>query len=240
MTHISVTMRQGAAKSGKNRGAIKVFLRDHGLVLVIFALFLLLVLGQALVGVRQFNQQQSQRNQPPLSLPVYLTTGHFWEALGENWESEFLQMGAFVVLTTLLYQRGSPESKDPDAFNPQDEDPRAHRDDPNAPWPVRRGGWVLVLYEHSLSLAFATFFVIAVLLHAWGGVREYNLEQLAHGQPPVSFVGYFGTSQFWFESLQNWQSEFLAIASMVYLSVYLRQKGSAESKPVHTPHDQSE
>jgi hypothetical protein len=216
------------------------FFRDRGLTLVMMGLFLLFVVGVALTGVRDFNEQQRQRHAQPVTLGAYLGTGHFWEAMGENWESEFLQMAAFVMLTACLYQRGSPESKDPDEFNPQDEDPRAHAGDPNAPWPVRRGGWVLAVYEHSLSLAFVALFLGSILLHAWGGVQEYNADQLAHGQEAIGFLGYFATSQFWFESFQNWQSEFLAIASMVYLSVYLRQRGSAESKPVHVPHDRAE
>jgi hypothetical protein len=210
------------------------------LTLATLGLFLLFVLGQAIAGVLDFNEQQRQRHMAPVSLGVYLTTGHFWEAMGENWESEFLQMAAFVILTTVLFQRGSPESKEPDKPNPQDEDPRLHAHESNAPWPVRRGGWVLVLYEHSLSLTFAALFLLSVLLHAWGGVREYNADQVAQGEPAIGYLAYFLTSQFWFESFQNWQSEFLAIASMVFLSVYLRQRGSSESKPVHMPHDQNE
>jgi hypothetical protein len=141
-----------------------------------------------------------------------------------------------VVLTACLFQKGSPESRDPDRDNAVDNDPELERDNPKAPWPVRKGGWVMRIYSHSLSICFAVLFFISIALHAVGGVREYNDE---HGQPTVTTLQFMGTSEFWFQSLQNWQSEFLSLAAMVYLAVYLRQKGSPESKPVATPHDES-
>jgi hypothetical protein len=120
-----------------------------------------------------------------------------------------------------------------------DRDPRNSRRK-NAPWPVRRGGFVLKLYENSLSLAFLLFFLISITMHAVSGASVYNEEQVEHGQPEqLSVLQYAGTSRFWFESLQNWQSEFLAIAAMVILSIFLRQRGSPESKPVDSPHDQT-
>jgi hypothetical protein len=152
----------------------------------------------------------------------------------ENWESEFLQMGAFIVLTVLLVQRGSAESKQEDA-DPRDEDPAQHRDDPDAPWPVRRGGLWLRLYENSLFVAFVVLFLGSIVGHAVAGAREFSEEQEAHWQGAVSALHYVTTSQFWFESFQNWQSEFLAVGSIVVLTIFLRQKGSAESKPVHAP-----
>jgi hypothetical protein len=145
-------------------------------------------------------------------------------------------MGMYVVLTAFLYQRGSSESKPVDEPAPQDEDPREKRDDPNAPWPVHRGGWVLRLYENSLSLLFAVLFVASIAVHAVSGAAAYSSEELQHGGQPVSVWQYLATSQFWFESLQNWQSEFLAVAVIVGASVYLRQRGSPESKPVAEPH----
>jgi hypothetical protein len=135
-------------------------------------------------------------------------------------------MGAFVFLTAYLVQRGSAESKDPDEPSDVDRDPRAARDRSDVPWPVRRGGVALVLYEYSLSLAFLALFALSFVLHAVGGAAEYNQDQL----------GYVLTSRFWFESFQNWQSEFLAIGAMVVLSIWLRQRGSPESKPVDAPH----
>ena len=171
-----------------------------------------------------------------MSLLGYLGTGDFVEVTFENWESEFLQMGMYVVLTAYLFQRGSSESKPIDEPAPQDADPRDHADDPDAPWPVKRGGWVLKAYENSLAALFFVFFLGSWLLHAAGGARAYSEEQVAHGGQPVTTSEYITTSQFWFESFQNWQSEFLAVAAIVGFSVYLRQRRSAESKPVAAPH----
>ena len=165
----------------------------------------------------------------------YLTTAHFAEATFENWESEFLQMGAFVLLTIFLIQKGSSESKE-DNDDPRDEDPREHRSDPNVPWPVRRGGLWLALYENSLLTAFVVTFLASFVGHAVSGAHEYTAEQHEHGALGVGAWQFVRTSQFWFQSFQNWQSEFLAVGSIVVLSIFLRQRGSAESKPVHVPH----
>ena len=154
----------------------------------------------------------------------------------ENWESEFLQMGMLIVLTIFLFQRGSAESKPIGGVNPQDEDPRRFAGKKTAPWPVRRGGWVLVLYENSLVILFAVLFIASFILHAVTGAAEFSEDQLSHGGSAVGAWEFMGTSRFWFESLQNWQSEFLVVAVMVVATVYLRQRGSAESKPVAAPH----
>ena len=165
----------------------------------------------------------------------YLTRGHFAEAIFENWESEFLQMAAFVLLTAYLVQRGSGESKQ-EGDDPRDEDPRLHRDDPDAPWPVRRGGAWLYLYEHSLLIAFAVLFAGSFVGHAIAGAHEYTAEQHEHGDAGSGAWEFVRTAEFWFQSFQNWQSEFLAVGAIVVLTVFLRQRGSAESKPVHAPH----
>lgn len=211
---------------------MKSFLRSNGLSLVLIALFLTLWVGQAVVGRLDYNDERRERGAFPLGFGQYLRSAHFLEATAENWESEFLQMGAYVSLTAFLIQRGSAESRDPDEKNPQDEDPESARHRVGAPWPVRRGGWVLKVYERSLGLAFLLMFVASFTLHALGGSRLYSEEQLAHGKPAIGFFGYLQTPHFWFESLQNWQSEFLAIVSMVVLSIFLRQRGSSQSKPV--------
>jgi hypothetical protein len=145
-------------------------------------------------------------------------------------------MGMYVVLTAFLVQKGSSESKPVGEPAPQDEDPREAANRPDAPWPVRRGGWVLTAYEHSLSALFFILFFLSIAGHAIGGAKAYSDQELAHGGQPVTTLQYLGTSQFWFESFQNWQSEFLAVAVIVWASVYLRQRGSAESKPVAEPH----
>ena len=212
------------------------WIRDRALTLALMAMFLLFLGGQLLTGFAEYNREQTQHGQTAVVLRSYLTTGHLWEAIFENWESEFLQMAAFVLLTTFLTQKGSPESRTPDVEEPVDADPRDFAANPDAPWPVKRGGWILRLYENSLGLAFILLFLIAWVGHALGGFAEYAADEVMHRQPPPAFTNYLLSPRFWFESFQNWQSEFLAIASMVWLAVYLRQRGSPESKPVHAPH----
>jgi hypothetical protein len=145
-------------------------------------------------------------------------------------------MAAYVVLTVFLFQRGSAESKDPDTPEEVDEDPRLHQHDSTAPGPVRKGGLALTFYQHSLAIALCLLFILSFVGHAINGAVYYNSEQREHGQPQVSVLQYVGTSRFWFESLQNWQSEFLAVGALVVLSIWLREKGSPESKPVHRAH----
>ena len=210
-------------------------LRDNGLSITMFALFLIFLVAQSIAGFRANNSDNEEHGQPPESYGQYLTSGAFVEATFENWESEFLQLGAYVLLTALLIQKGSPESRNPDG-DETDADPRAHRDDPDAPGPVRRGGLALTFYEHSLSIALFALFVVSFVLHALGGHAEFNQEQLEHGQAAVSLWSFVTSSQFWFQSMQNWQSEFLAVAALIVLSIFLRQRGSPESKPVAAPH----
>ena len=215
------------------------FFRNNGLTVVLMVLFLGTWAGQLFTGLREHNEDQKNHGQHELSVGEYVTGGHFWQATAENWESEFLQMAMFVVLTVFLYQKGSPESKDPDEEDAVDNDPALQRDNPDAPAPVRKGGLALWLYSHSLSITFLLLFVLSFAIHAGKGAEEYNNDRREHGEAEMSAVQYMGTSRFWFESFQNWQSEFLSLAAMVWLSVYLRQRGSAESKPVATPHDES-
>jgi Domain of unknown function (DUF6766) len=213
------------------------FLREHSLSIVSLTAFLVIWLaGQTWAGHRSYNEEQRSHGEPTVSFGEYLTSAHFGEATFENWESEFLQMGVYVLLTAWLVEKGSAESKPPEGNPKLDEDPRNHQHDPNAPWPIRHGGWSLRIYEHSLSIAMFAVFALAFTGHLITGAHEFNAEQLAHGQSQISTIQYLFRSQFWFESLQNWQSEFLAVGSLVILSVYLRQRGSPESKPVHAPH----
>jgi hypothetical protein len=199
-------------------------------------MFVVSLVGQVLAGHRDYNAEREAHLQAPLPILAYLERGHPWEALFENWESEFLQMAVFILLTTALTQKGSPESRRPGATELVDTDPRAFRNHPNVPWPVRRGGWLLRLYEHSLGLAFVLLFLISWVGHAIGGFAEYRSDELMHERPEPVMLDYLSSARFWFECFQNWQSEFLAIASMVWLAVYLRQRWSPESKPVHAPH----
>jgi uncharacterized protein (DUF486 family) len=213
-------------------------LRDNALSLTMFGLFLVFLVAQSFAGFRSNNNDNQEHGQPPESYAEYLTSGAFVEATFENWESEFLQMGAYVLLTAWLIQKGSPESKKPDG-DEADADPRAERDNPDAPGPVRRGGLALTLYEHSLSIALFSLFLLSFVLHALGGHAEYNQQQLEHGQAAVSLWGFVTSSEFWFQSMQNWQSEFLAVATLTVLGIWLRQRGSPESKPVAAPHAQT-
>ena len=214
------------------------FFYDNGLSIVLFVLFALTLVGQSFTGLSEYNDDQREHGQPTVGYAKYLASGHFIEATFENWESEFLQMAAFVVLTAFLYQKGSSESKDPDRI--EEVDTRLLPEDipDDAPWPVRRGGWVLKLYENSLSIAFLVLFILSLALHAVGGVEEYNQDQFEHGAAgqQLSALGYMATSRFWFESFQNWQSEFLSVGVLIVLSIFLRERGSPQSKPVHAPH----
>jgi hypothetical protein len=211
-------------------------MRNHGLSITLAALFLICMAAQTLTGWYAFNEEQREHDGVSLTLSDYLRTGHFLEATAENWESEFLQMAAYVWLTVFLFQRGSAESKRPDEPEAVDRDPRSFKAKADAPWPVRHGGWVLKIYESSLSLAFLALFVVSFGLHAIGGATRHNEEAIAHGGELLSVSEVLRTSQFWFESFQNWQSEFLSLVAMVVLSVFLRQRGSPESKPVDAAH----
>ena len=215
---------------------MKHWVRDRGLLLANLGLFVVFFVGMVISGVQVYNSDQLEHGQAAVSLAGYLTSGDFVESTFENWESEFLQMGMYVVLTAFLFQRGSSESKPIEEPSPQDEDPRDVADQPDVPGPVRRGGVILKVYENSLSIMFFALFALSFLMHAIGGASAYSDQEILHGGQAVGVWAYIGTSQFWFESMQNWQSEFLAIAVMVAASVYLRQRGSAESKPVAAPH----
>ena len=216
-----------------------VWARHHGIVLVNATLFLLFLVGMSVTGWQVANADLLDHGRAAETFGAFLASGDFFEALFENWESEFLQMGSYVVLTIWLFQKGSSESKPIGRAAPQDEDPRKHRDDPKAPWPVRRGGVWLVLYENSLLILFAVLFIGAFAGHAIGGAAAYSEEQLEHGGAAVTPIEYLGTSQFWFESFQNWQSEFMVVAVLAGAAVFLRQRGSPESKPVAAPHSET-
>ena len=219
------------------QGRARRLLHENGLLLACLGLFGVFFLGMIVSGWTVYNQEQQEHgSQEQISIVAYLSTGDFVEATFENWESEFLQMGMYVVLTAFLFQKGSSESKPLDASAPQDKDPRDATPNRWTPWPVRKGGWVLRIYEHSLAIAFFVMFFASFSLHAVGGAKAFSEEQVQHGEAAISVWRYLTTSQFWFESMQNWQSEFIAVAAIVGLSIFLRQRGSAESKPVAEPH----
>jgi hypothetical protein len=209
--------------------------RNHGLTLVMAALFFIFWSGQSIAGWLHHNEDQREHGKPELPWSEYVRSGDFLESTFENWESEFFQMAAFVFLAGRLRQRGSAQSKEDEDGGSQ----AGGEKQPDSPAPVHRGGLVLKLYNHSLTLAFAGLFFFSFSMHAWGGLEQFNEEARAHGTSTESLLGYVTSSAFWFQSFQNWQSEFLAVASIVVLSIFLREKDSPESKPVPAPHRQT-
>lgn len=218
---------------------MKTWLRDNGLTLALAALFLLSIGGQLISGFAFENAQNEMHHQPAVSIGQFLTGGLFLSTLFENWESEFLQMWAFVMLTAYLFQRGSPESKDPDEPAPQDRDPKLDAKKRDAPAAVRAGGLVRVAYSHSLGAVLLILFLVSFALHWVNSHREAAEEALQHGQTAPGLIAYLADAQFWFESFQNWQSEFLSTAVLIVLAIFLRERGSPESKPVGAPDGQT-
>ncbi|MGR6321577.1 hypothetical protein Q2K19_17850 [Micromonospora soli] len=211
------------------------WLRENALTVAMLGAFVVFLTLQSVFGWQVHNEELSQYGAAPLSWWAYLGTGHFAEAVFENWESEFLQMGGYVLLTAYLVQKGSAESKPEGQTDRPDDD--ARRATPDSPWPARVGGLPLVVYRNSLSIALLMIFAGSFLGHLLGGVAEYNQEQaLESGAAPISAWQFLGTSDFWFQSMQNWQSEFLAVGVLILLSIVLRQHASPESKPVTAAH----
>ncbi len=210
------------------------FLRRNGLSLVLLVLFLVFLAGQAATGFQASNQERVEHALPPETIGTYLHGGHFLGATFENWESEFLQMGMYVLLTVALRQRGSAESRPIDPANEQE------RIEPGpTPWPVLAGGLWRFLYANSLTIVYLLLFLLAFAGHAYGSWLHENEERMAQGGELVSLLDHVGGAQFWFESFQNWQSEFLAVLSIVLLTIFLRQDKSPESKPLRAPHSQT-
>jgi hypothetical protein len=206
------------------------FLYEYSLLLTMSALVLGCLVGQTVTGWHVYNEELKELGRPALGLAEYVRSGHWIEATFENWESEFLQMGMYVLLAVWLRQKGSSESKK--LYETEEVDRAGDPTREGAPWPVRRGGIVLHLYRNSLSIAFFALFALSIALHACGGAEVESIERVAHGEPPVGTLAYMATSRFWFESMQNWQSEFVSIVAIVGLSIFLRQQGSPQSKPV--------
>jgi hypothetical protein len=222
-------------------GGVRKLLIENGLSIVMGGLFILFLIAQSVAGWLYHNEEAREHGHALLAYLPYLMSGHFWGATLENWESEFLQMAAYVALTACLYQKGSAESRKlpAEGENPQDQDPSQERDQPDAPGPVKAGGWRLWIYERSLASSLMFLFLLSFWGHAVAGSREYSQEQMAHGHAAVGIWQFMGTATFWFQSFQNWQSEFLAVLAIVVLSIWLRGKGSPESKPVAAPHTET-
>jgi hypothetical protein len=214
------------------------FLRDNALSLGFGALFLATLLGQAVSGTADYNAQQIANGLEPVSFLEYVTSSSFGVDVMENWQSEYLQFFLYVFATVWLIQRGSSESKKPGEEGPESDKEQKvdrHADEDSPGW-ARTGGWRTAMFSRSLGLIMGALFLLTWIASSIAGWAAYNGQQLTDHEDPVSWVGYLGEADFWNRSFQNWQSEMLAVGSMAVFSVYLRQRGPPESKPVGAPH----
>jgi hypothetical protein len=216
-------------------------LRQHALSIFFAAIFVLALLGQSVAGLSVFNAEQVAHGAAPTTYLQFVTSSDFVVDVAENWQSEYLQFFLFILATIWLVQKGSPESKKPgdEGIGTDAEQLVGAHARPDSPRWARMAGWRQVIYSNSLLLVMGAIFLLSWLAQSVSGIVVYNEDQLQHGQPPVDWLGYVLSADFWNRTLQNWQSEFLAVGSMVAFSIYLRQRGSSESKPVGTPHHQS-
>jgi hypothetical protein len=218
---------------------VRRFARENSLSLFFGAIFLAALVGQALTGHDAYNEDQLAHGGSTISLGRYLTSSAFGQAVMENWQSEYLQFTLYTLATVWFLQRGSPESKKLGRAGLEtDEEQKVgrHASERSPRW-ARAGGIRTAIYSNSLLIV-----MVAIWLGSWfaqsvTGWSEFNSEQIEHHEPTVSWLGYLGNSRFWEQTLQNWQSEFLAVGSFVVFTIYLRQRGSPESKPVGAPHD---
>jgi hypothetical protein len=215
----------------------KGFFYKNGLTIVFLLLFFVSFVGQFFSGFKEYNEELKEDSYAPITLSGYVTSGHFISATFENWESEFLQMALFVILTRTLRQKGSSESKKLEGEEEVDKEPDPNKKD--APWPVHKGGLVLSVYKHSLTIVLLLLYLFSFAMHTYGSLRDYNSHQIRLGKPTETVWEYITGSRLWFESFQNFQSEFLSIFAIILLSIYLRQKGSPQSKPVDAADSQT-
>jgi hypothetical protein len=214
-------------------------LRNHSLSLVFLAMFLAALIGQAIAGHADYNNDQVAHMSETVSFWHYVTSSNFGQAVMENWQSEYLQFTTFILLTVWLVQKGSPESKKLDEIGKEtDEEQKIgeHATERSPKW-ARVRGFRLWVYSNSLVMVMGTIWIGTWFAQSVTGWTSYNADQIDHQEQTVSWLGYLGSADFWQTTLQNWQSEFLAVGSMAVLAIYLRQRGSPESKPVGSPHD---
>jgi hypothetical protein len=214
------------------------FARENSLSIFFGVLFLAALTGQAIAGHILYNEDQIAHHQQAISLGRYLTSSSFARAVAENWQSEYLQFMLFMLATVWLLQKGSPESKEldkPGRETKQDQKlgSAARKDSPE--W-AKAGGWRTAVYSNSLLILMSAIFFGSWFAQSVTGWTEFNDNALVHHQSTVSWLGYLGQADFWEATLQNWQSEFLAVGSFAVFAIYLRQRGSPESKPVGEPH----
>jgi len=220
---------------------VRQFIRHNSLSLFFLAIFLAALTGQAIAGHNLYNQDQLAHGGDPISLGRYLTSSHFGQAVMENWQSEYLQFTLFMLATVWLLQRGSPESKELGKAGRESERDQkiGEHAEPRSPLWAKVGGWRTAVYSNSLLIAMSVVFFGSWFAQSVTGWSEYNAEQADHGEHAVSWLSFIGSSDFWEATFQNWQSEFLAVGSFAVLAVYLRQRGSPESKPVGAPHHET-
>ena len=214
------------------------FLRANALTLAFGFVFLATLVGQALSGVADFNAQQVANGLEQVSLLEYVTSSSFGVDVMENWQSEYLQFFLYIFATVWLVQRGSSESKKPGEEGTESDREQKigrHADEDSPAW-ARTGGLRTAVFARSLGILMGALFLLTWTASSVAGWAAYNSEQLGEREDPVSYLGYLGAADFWNRSFQNWQSEMLAVGSMAVFSVYLRQRGSPESKPVGAPH----
>jgi hypothetical protein len=218
---------------------VKRFVRENSLALCFGALFLLAVGFQAIAGWQGFNDDQTWHHSPKISFFRYVTSSSYGAAVMENWQSEYLQFTLYILLTVWLIQRGSPESKEPgkEGGESDSEQKVAEHAEPDSPRWAKVGGVRTWIYSNSLILVMATIWLGTWVAQSITGVSEYNAERLSHQLGTISWAHYIQSADFWERTLQNWQSEFLAVGSFVVLAIYLRQRGSSQSKPVGASHD---
>ncbi|MEO6302979.1 MAG: DUF6766 family protein [Bacteroidia bacterium] len=209
------------------------FLFRNGLSIVFLLLMIFSVMGQIFTGWKEHNEFLNSYYQQPQTLGRYLHSGHFLEAIFENWESEFFQMALFVALTIFLRQQGSSESKKCDE-PPIDKTELIAKE--NSPWSVKKGGFYLWFYKNSLTIVLFLLFIFSFIMHWYGSWLDFSEKQLLEQKPAENFCNFIYNKKLWFESFQNWQSEFLSIFAIIFLSIYLRQIGSSQSKKVNDPH----
>ena len=214
------------------------WLREQSLTVAFAVLLLLALVAQALTGQASYNDQAADAGLPPMDLLRYVTSSQFAVDVVENWQSEYLQFLLYILLTVWLVQKGSPESKPLDRQGREsDQDqkvgPHAQQDSPV--W-ARVEGWRRTLYSRSLGLTMGAIFLLSWSAQLIAGRSAYNADQIQDLQAPLGWGEYLAAPDFWNRTFQNWQSEFLAVASMVVFSIYLRERGSPESKPVGEPH----
>ena len=220
------------------------FVKNSSLSLFFFTIFILSVVFQAVVGQRLYNENEITHaellDEPAntVSFWDYVSSSHFGQALMENWQSEYLQFTLFVIVTVWLLQRGSTESKELDKAGTESEKDQklGEHAQQNSPRWAKVEGFRRWVYSNSLLLVMGFIFVCSWFAQSVTGWSDHNAEQIEHSDVSISWLEYVGSSSFWFDTLQNWQSEFLAVGSMAVLSIYLRQRGSPESKPVGAPH----